>query len=77
MYLGITTVAQKTYREKYFPGIGTRSVYAGASLVLRHSYTCDHCGQRYAFDAAAEEPFYCHSHSCKAVRLVSIGRAPA
>jgi hypothetical protein len=77
MYLGTEHVVQKNHRDKYVPGIGTKSVYAGDSLVLRHIYLCDTCSRRYAFGEAAEEPFYCHSAICEGVRLVSIERAPA
>ena len=72
MYFGEKTVIQAMHRDKYFPGIGTKSVYAGKRYIVKHIYVCDHCGQRFASPEAAIEPFYCHNETHQTSILVSI-----
>jgi hypothetical protein len=72
MYHGMKKYAQLQYASRYYPGIGDLQSIAGIVEVDRHQYTCDHCGKNYAFPDQAQEPFYCHSSACGAVKLVSI-----
>jgi hypothetical protein len=71
MYLGKTVRGVVFNGTRYVPGLGdlpTRTI--GAATV--HRYRCDHCGRLFDFAEPATEPFYCHSHECRAVKLVSI-----
>ena len=72
MYVGTEQVIQPFYRDKYVPGLGTFTVRGGERTITQHIYVCDHCGRRSAFHEPAEEPFYCHSTPCGAIKLVSI-----
>jgi hypothetical protein len=72
MYHGMKRIARQHHRQQYVPGVGSLTVAAGVVEAWQHYYTCDHCSQAFHFPEAAEEAFYCHSASCKAVKLVSI-----
>jgi hypothetical protein len=74
MYHGTRPHIQTFKHDKYLPGIGTISVLSYTERIMRHYYTCDHCGKAYSFEGSAvEEDFYCKSELCQQLsKLVSV-----
>ena len=76
MYHGTAQKDQKSYRDIFKPMLGMVTIFQGWTTVTRHMYSCEQCGHLSAFPEPALEPFYCHSHQCQGVTLVSIEPAP-
>lgn len=77
MYVGVVTIHQKQYTDRYKPGFGTYTVCLGLVPVERHHYRCDTCQRDYLVSGPAEEPFYCASEPCRKqhgmVRIEAVG----
>jgi hypothetical protein len=67
MYHGPQSLPVTYHYDRYRPGWGYTPSVKAITRETKHVYTCDTCGQRYAFTAPAEEPFY-----CRCQELVSI-----